>query len=1011
MPAAPLLALLLAAPPAGPVSIDPAALADARRRLSAAVESDRVVGGSHLVGLNGETPHFAAAGVRDAKTGEPFTRDTVVRVYSMTKPVVSVAAMTLHEAGQFELDDPVSEFIPAFADATVWENGGEVPPKRPVTVRDLFRHTSGLAYGGNGNPAVGGRYRRAGLFFGGPSNLYPPEMTLEQAADRLAEVPLLHHPGERFTYGFSTDLLGRLIEVWSGEPLDEYLKTAVFEPLEMTHTGFMVAEADRDRFASVHGPGGAVVDAAATSRFREGFPFLSGGGGLVSTIDDYARFCEMLAGGGERDGRHVLNAETLDLMFTDQLGGVAGNFRFGLGFALSDVPLGRHSERGEDRPTATQASWAGYASTDFRVVPEFGLYQIVLRQRVPTDPSPANALFRTVYDRVRLGGDVGGEAAVKEQAAGDWPGWLGPDRDGRVAGFDPPAWWLNPDGREPRVVWEREVGAGYGSPLVSGDRVFLHARRGGEEALWCLGSTDGGVVWRRAWAVPFKASPGGESHGAGPKASPLRVQTPAGPRIVTQSITGEVRAWDAATGEPAWDHDVKDRFPPGRPNWGATGSPAAFDSPEGPRVLGHLGTDEAGAITALDAATGAAVWERAGDGPSYASPVVANIDGVPQAVVWTHEAVVGVSLEDGAELWRSPLPHVGGDQNMPTPVVHGGVVLMGAENRGVRALEPTRAGGGWVVEELWRQDGVALDMATAVIAGDLLYGFSHYRAGQLFCLDPATGAVLWAGKGRGGRNATLLSVPPRDAGGGDRTGRVLALLDGGEVRVLAAAGADTRVTGTVRVADGGTWVPPVLLPEGLLVKAGDTLRLLAAPPGAPDPAAAEPVAATELIDFSRKDEADRRVTVNDDVMGGKSRGGPTFGDDRLVFAGATNTDGGGFSSIRTKPREWPLDGAAGLRMRVRGDGRTYQADVSTQGRSLRLPRRVPGRLPDEEGGVGRGERPVLRVPTHADGPRRRDRVPELEAKDVRTLGFMIDDGGDGPFRPEVDWIEADRPGR
>ena len=487
------------------------------------------------------------------------------------------------------------------------------------------------------------------------------------------------------------------------------------------------------------------------------------------------------------------------------------------------MPLGE----GEGRPTATQASWAGYASTDFRVVPELGLYQIALRQRVPTDPSLANELFGAVLDGLRVG-----PAVHEERSAGDWPGWLGPNRDGRVAGFAPPAWWLAPDGRAPRTVWEREVGAGYGSPLASGDRVFLHARQGGEEVLWCLGRADGGVVWRRAWAVPFEASPGGESHGAGPKASPLLVETDDGDRIVTQSITGEVRAWDAVNGEPAWEYGIADRFPPGRPNWGATGSPAGFQTRDGPRVLVHLGTDEAGSITALDAATGAVVWDRVGDGPSYASPVVAEIDSVSQAVVWTHEAVVGVDLKDGAELWRSSLPHVGGDQNMPTPVVHEDVVLMGAENRGVRALEPTRTGDGWVVRTLWRQDGVALNMATAVIAGDLLYGFSHYRAGQLFCLDPATGDILWTDAGRGGRNATPLSVPPRDAGGGDRTGRVLALLDGGELRVLAADGAETRVAGSVKVAAGGTWAPPVLLPEGVLVKGGTTLRLLAAPPAA-----------------------------------------------------------------------------------------------------------------------------------------------------------------------------------
>lgn len=178
--------------------------------------------------------------------------------------------------------------------------------------------------------------------------------------------------------------------------------------------------------------------------------------------------------------------------------------------------------------------------------------------------------------------------------------------------------------------------------------------------------------------------------------------------------------------------------------------------------------------------------------------------------------------------------------------------------------------------------------------------------------------------------------------------------------------------------------------------------------GPPETAPAEP---TALVDFSQKEEADRWVTVNDNVMGGRSRGGPTFKENRLIFAGATNTNGGGFSSIRTKPQEWPLDGAAGLRMRVRGDGRTYKAEVGTDAEVANF--RVAYRADFE---TRKGEWTEVTVPFSAFEPtvmgrNVADRAPALAAEDVKTLGFMIYDGKDGPFELEVDWIKADRPAR
>jgi CubicO group peptidase (beta-lactamase class C family) len=221
-------------------------------------------------------------------------------------------------------------------------------------------------------------------------------MTIAEAAQALARIPALHHPGERFTYGFNTDLLGRLIELWSGKPLDECMRQTIFVPLEMVDTGFSVPAERRGRLASCHTWQDGklvVVDKAGDSPFNEGFAFLSGGGGLVSTIQDYANFCQMLVDGGEFKKQRILKEQTVKLMFTDQLEGVADKFRFGLVFAIGEDSLGS----GDTEPNATQYSWGGYASTDFRIVPEEKLFQIIMRQRVPSSHDLANKLFPTIY--------------------------------------------------------------------------------------------------------------------------------------------------------------------------------------------------------------------------------------------------------------------------------------------------------------------------------------------------------------------------------------------------------------------------------------------------------------------------------------------------------------------------------------------------------------------------------------------------------------------------------------
>ncbi len=380
-------------------NISRAALDAARVELEARIASERIVGGAHMVVRNGEVVYFHVAGASDFEDRTPLEADTIMRIYSMTKPITSAAAMMLWQQGKFELDDPISKFIPAFGNTQVLIQDGDstetVPAQRPITVRDTFRHSTGYTYG-DGAPGLKPYYEKEGMLYDAEYGLFPPNMSIAEAADSLARIPILHQPGASFTYGFSTDLLGRLVEIWAGMPLDEYLQQAIFRPLDMVDTGFSVPERKRDRFSSCHkwqDGERSVADKAASSPYLDGFEFLSGGGGLVSTMQDYANFCQMLIDGGEFNGKRLLEASTIKLMFTDQLAGMAGEFRFGLGFEINDRELGA----GNAKRSVTAYRWGGYANTAFEIVPEARLFQVFMRQSIPTDHEVAEAVFEIVY--------------------------------------------------------------------------------------------------------------------------------------------------------------------------------------------------------------------------------------------------------------------------------------------------------------------------------------------------------------------------------------------------------------------------------------------------------------------------------------------------------------------------------------------------------------------------------------------------------------------------------------
>jgi CubicO group peptidase (beta-lactamase class C family) len=363
---------------------------------------DRLLAGSvTLVAREGEVAYLKAAGMRDREAEIPMTTDTIFRVASMTKPITSVAVMMLYEEGRFRLSDPVSTYIPAFEDVRVLADSATAEPvsaERPITIRHLLTHTSGLAY--QWNPKLGERYADRGITHG----LVGDENTLAEDIPKLARVPLLHHPGEAWTYGLSIDVLGYLVEVVSGMPLDEFFRTRIFEPLGMDDTQFHVSKAQESRLAAAYTVGsdgglqrirderlqgsGATVYSAVYPA-QESHRYLSGGAGLTSTVPDYYRFAQMLLNGGRLDGVQLLSPETVELMTTDHVGDLRDAAGFGLGFGVTRSL----AERGELDSVGT-FGWGSFWYGTFFVDPAEDLIGISVAQKHPGGNATLNAKFR-----------------------------------------------------------------------------------------------------------------------------------------------------------------------------------------------------------------------------------------------------------------------------------------------------------------------------------------------------------------------------------------------------------------------------------------------------------------------------------------------------------------------------------------------------------------------------------------------------------------------------------------
>jgi CubicO group peptidase (beta-lactamase class C family) len=387
------------------LGLSPAGLARITEMLQGNVDRKRVAGAVTLILRDGKVAYSSVLGQADVEQGVPMRADTIFRIASQSKAVTTTAAMILVDEGKLLLSDPVWKFLPAYKNTTVM-----VPPatnaapnspvsavaaRRPITVRDLMTHTSGVSYGGN--PATRPLYKAAGFdewYFADKAE------PIGVWIDKLAALPFDAQPGESYLYGYNTDILGAVVEKASGQPLDQFFKTRIFDPLKMKDTQFFLRPDQRDRFAVNYAatPELTIVRAPDTGRNQGAYvdgprASFSGGAGLTSTAGDYARFLQMLLNGGELEGARILSPKTVALMTSNHVGSLyqQGNFGFGLGFEITEH-VGRSGRPG----SVGEFGWGGAYATKYWVDPEEKLVVVFMTQLLPSNNLDINDKLRAL---------------------------------------------------------------------------------------------------------------------------------------------------------------------------------------------------------------------------------------------------------------------------------------------------------------------------------------------------------------------------------------------------------------------------------------------------------------------------------------------------------------------------------------------------------------------------------------------------------------------------------------
>jgi outer membrane protein assembly factor BamB len=382
----------------------------------------------------------------------------------------------------------------------------------------------------------------------------------------------------------------------------------------------------------------------------------------------------------------------------------------------------------------------------------------------------------------------------------DWPQWRGPMRDGSLPSYHEPKVWPEKLTKK----WTIAIGKGHSSPIFAASRVYVLSRQQNNEEVSSINPEDGKVFWRQSYAAPYKVNPAAAAHGEGPKSTPVFADG----KLYTLGISGILSCFNAATGEVLWRKDFSKQFQQTSPLFGTAMSPVVDNG----LLIAHVGGNDDGALTAFDAESGEVKWAWKGDGPGYASPVIAAPGGVRQVVTQTQQNIVGVDEASGELIWQIPFstPYV---QNIVTPVFFRSTLIYSGLSKGTFGTAVTKARGQWSTNQLWNNQEVSMYMSSPVLSGNLLFGFSHKNKGQFFCLDANTGKTQWVSDPRQGDNAAILQVGQR----------LLFLKDDAELIVAQLSAKGFEPLRRYKVADSPTWAHPLVLEKGIVIKDADSL--------------------------------------------------------------------------------------------------------------------------------------------------------------------------------------------
>lgn len=382
--------------------------------------------------------------------------------------------------------------------------------------------------------------------------------------------------------------------------------------------------------------------------------------------------------------------------------------------------------------------------------------------------------------------------------AQNWPQWRGPNRDGAITAFNEPSAWPE----RLRQQWKVEVGLGYATPLLVGDRIYMFSRQGEEEVMQALDAASGKTIWRTAYPAPFQVFAATARHGAGPKSTPAF----ANGRLFSMGMSSIVTAYDAATGKQLWQKPAT----PKQPMYHTAMSPVV----DGNNVIIHTGGPDETALSAYDVATGAVRWEWKGDSPAYGSPIVVDMGGTRQVVTFTHQNLVGISTANGALLWSRPFT-TPSNTTAQTPVLYKDSIIQAGREAGITRFRAFQRDDKWVTENMWATKEVSLQMSNAVEINGVLYGLSHLNSGQYFALDLENGQVIWRSDPRQAENAAIVRA-------GDT---IFALESDAELVVMKANKTGFNPLRRYEVAMGETWTQPAISGNRFFVKDVSNLTL------------------------------------------------------------------------------------------------------------------------------------------------------------------------------------------